>query len=103
MGARKKYKKVTEKMRMLQISNNAISEPIIQAMQPYIAFSDVDSTLGDVIYSGLVFDEIIDTVRMEIDTSEPISIPLKYHKELKRLNKLCSDYDYLMVIDNPKK
>ena len=66
MEARKYYKDVTEKMKMLQISNCAISEPILDAMQPYIAFQDVDSDLGDVIYSGLVFDEITDTLADEL-------------------------------------
>ena len=66
MKTRKHYKDVTEKMKMLQISSNAISEPILDAMQPYIAFQDVDSSLGDVIYSGLVFDEITDALANEL-------------------------------------
>lgn len=101
MGVRKHYKDVTEKMRMLQISNRAISEPIIEAMQPYIAFEDVDSSLGDVIYSGLVFDEITDSIANELsdENSQP-SIPLKYMEELRRLNALGKKYEYIMVIDN---
>lgn len=102
MGARKPYKDVTEKMTMLQISNNAISEPILDAMQPYIAFQDVDSDLGDVIYSGLVFDDITDTLADELLTFKEPSIPLKYVEELKLLNALGKKYDYIMVIDNPR-
>lgn len=102
MGATKHYKDVTEKMSMLQISNNAISEPIINAMQPYIAFQDVDSDLGDVIYSGMVFDEITDILADELIASKEPSIPLKYVEELKRLNALGKKYDYIMVIDNPR-
>jgi hypothetical protein len=104
MGARKHYKDVTEKMSMLQISNNAISEPIINAMQPYIAFQDVDSDLNDVIYSGMVFDEITDELAKELtdDILCTPTIPLKYVEELKRLNALGKKYDYIMVIDNPR-
>ena len=103
MGAKKRYKDITEKMKMLQISNNAISEPILNAMQPYIAFQDVDSSLGDVIYSGLVFDEITDTVSNEMsDEHAQPSIPLKYINELRNLNKLGKKYEYIMVIDNKK-
>jgi hypothetical protein len=101
--SRKHYKDVTEKMSMLQISNRAISEPIINAMQPYIAFQDVDSSLGDVIYSGLVFDEITDSIANELtdEHSQP-SIPLKYMSELRNLNELGKKYEYIMVIDNPR-
>ncbi len=103
MGARKFYKDVTEKMKMLQISSNAISQPILDAMQPYIAFQDVDSSLGDVIYSGLVFDEITDTVSNEMsDEHAQPSIPLKYISELRNLNALGKKYEYIMVIDNKK-
>ena len=101
MGAKKFYKDVTEKMKMLQISSNAISQPILDAMQPYIAFQDVDSSLGDVIYSGLVFDEITDAVSNEMsDEHAQPSIPLKYINELRDLNKLGKKYEYIMVIDN---
>lgn len=101
MGARKRYKDVTEKLKMLQISSNAISEPILDAMQPYIAFQDVDSDLGDVIYSGLVFDEITDALADElIDEHTQPSIPIKYIAELRNLNALAKKYDYIMVIDN---
>ena len=103
MGVKKRYKDVTEKMTMLQISSNAISEPILDAMQPYIAFQDVDSSLGDVIYSGLVFDEITDAVSNEMsDEHAQPSIPLKYINELRDLNKLGKKYEYIMVIDNNK-
>ena len=103
MGVKKRYKDVTEKMKMLQISSNAISEPILDAMQPYIAFHDVDSDLGDVIYSGLVFDEITDTLADEMsDEHTQPSIPLKYMSELRDLNKLGKKYEYIMVIDNKK-
>ena len=103
MGARNFYKDVTEKMKMLQISSNSISEPILKAMQPYIAFQDVDSSLGDVIYSGLVFDEITDTVSNEMsDEHAQPSIPLKYMSELRNLNALSKKYEYIMVIDNKK-
>ena len=89
---------------MLQISSNAISQPILDAMQPYIAFQDVDSSLGDVIYSGLVFDEITDALANELtdDILSKTIIPLKYIPELKRLNKLAKKYEYIMVIDNKK-
>ena len=101
MGAIKHYKNITEKMKMLQISSKAISEPILDAMQPYIAFEDVDSSLGDVIYSGLVFDEITDTLSNEMsDEHAQPSIPLKYMNELRDLNKLGKKYEYIMVIDN---
>lgn len=103
MGAKKKYKAVTEKMKMLQISSLAISQPIINAMQPYIAFKDVDSSLGDVIYSGLVFDEITDAVSNEMsDEHAQPSIPLKYINELRNLNELGKKYEYIMVIDNKR-
>ena len=102
MGARKPYKDVSEKLIMLQISNRAISEPILDAMQPYVAFEDVDSDLNDVIYSGLVFDDITDTLADELLTFKEPSIPLKCVEELKRLNKLAKKYDYIMVIDNPR-
>ena len=103
MDARRYYKDVTEKMKMIQISSNAISEPILNAMQPYIAFKDVDSDLRDVIYSGMVFDEITDTLSNELsDEHTQPSIPLKYVGELRRLNKLAKKYDYIMVIDNPR-
>lgn len=103
MGARKHYKDVTEKMSMLQISNRAISEPILEAMQPYIAFQDVDSDLNDVIYSGMVFDEITDTLANElIDEHTQPSIPIKHIAELRMLNELGKKYDYIMVIDNPR-
>lgn len=101
MGTRKYYKDVTEKMNMLQISNHAISEPILEAMQPYIAFQDVDSDLGDVIYSGMVFDEITDELANElVDEHTQPSIPIKYIAELRNLNALAKKYDYIMVIDN---
>ena len=101
MGTRKYYKDVTEKMNMLQISNRAISEPILEAMQPYIAFQDVDSDLGDVIYSGMVFDEITDELANElVDEHTQPSIPIKYIAELRNLNALAKKYDYIMVIDN---
>jgi len=103
MGAKKRYKDVTEKMKMLQISSNAISEPILKAMQPYIAFQDVDSSLGDVIYSGLVFDEITDALADKLcDEHYQPSIPLKYMSELRDLNELGKKYEYIMVIDNKK-
>jgi hypothetical protein len=103
MGARKHYKDVTEKMSMLQISNRAISEPILEAMQPYIAFQDVDSDLNDVIYSGMVFDEITDALANElIDENTQPSIPIKHIAELRMLNELGKKYDYIMVIDNPR-
>lgn len=86
---------------MLQISNHAISEPILEAMQPYIAFQDVDSDLGDVIYSGMVFDEITDELANElVDEHTQPSIPIKYIAELRNLNALAKKYDYIMVIDN---
>lgn len=101
--SRKHYKDVTEKMSMLQISNRAISEPILEAMQPYIAFQDVDSDLNDVIYSGMVFDEITDALANElIDEHTQPSIPIKHIAELRMLNKLGKKYDYIMVIDNPR-
>ena len=103
MGARKRYKDVTEKMTMLQISSNAISEQILDAMQPYIAFQDVDSDLGDVIYSGLVFDEITDALADEMsDEHAQPSIHLKFIPQLRELNQLAKKYDYIMVIDNKK-
>ena len=103
MDARRYYKDVTERMKMIQISSNAISEPILDAMQPYIAFQDVDSSLGDVIYSGLVFDEITDAVSNEMsDEHAQPSIPLKYMSELRNLNALGKKYEYIMVIDNKK-
>lgn len=103
MGAKKHYKDVTEKMSMLQISNRAISEPILEAMQPYIAFQDVDSDLNDVIYSGMVFDEITDALANElIDEHTQPSIPIKHIAELRMLNELGKKYDYIMVIDNPR-
>ena len=101
MKTKKHYKDVTEKMNMLQISNHAISEPILEAMQPYIAFQDVDSDLGDVIYSGMVFDEITDELANElVDEHTQPSIPIKYIAELRNLNALAKKYDYIMVIDN---
>jgi len=103
MDARRYYKDVIERMKMIQISSNAISEPILKAMQPYIAFQDVDSSLGDVIYSGMVFDEITDSISNEMsDEHAQPSIPLKYMNELRRLNSLGKRYEYIMVIDNKK-
>jgi hypothetical protein len=103
MGVKKHYKEVTEKLKMLQISNNAISEPILQAMQPYIAFKDVNTDLNDVIYSGMVFDEITDSLSAEMSNehAQP-NIPLKFIPELQRLNELGKKYDYIIVIDNPE-
>ena len=103
MKAKKQYKDVIEKMKMLQISNNAISEPIIKAMQPYIEFKDVRTDLSDVIYSGMVFDEITDSLSaaMSDEHTQP-NIPLKFIPELQTLNELAKKYNYIMVIDNPR-
>ena len=92
-----------ERLSMLQLSYNIISKPILDAMQPYIQFYDADSDLKDVIYSGMVFDEITDTLADELsdEHSQP-SIPLMYVEELKLLNSLGKKCDYIMVIDNPR-
>jgi hypothetical protein len=105
MKPKKFYKDVIEEMVVLQISNKAISEPIIKAMKPYIVFKDEEKEIKDLIYSGMVFDEIKDTIKKELEkdslTIPLTTIPLKYFKELKMLSKLAKKYNYIMVIDNP--
>ena len=100
MSIKKRYKSVTIKMTLLQISNYAIPEPIITAMKPYIQFKDVYTEINDTIYSGSVFKEIIEDLSNELsnELTQP-SIPLKFIPELKKLNKLAKKYNYLMVIE----
>ena len=92
-----KYKDVVEPMSMLQISNNAICEPLIKLMVGREAFNDYDNDIKDVIYSGAVFNDMIDEL-----SRDEIQLPVKYWTHLKEMDILCKAYDYIMVIDNPR-
>lgn len=105
MGAKKdkkaikqKYSEVAEKMKMLQISNNAIQEGIIKLMHGKEEFKDTNASIDDLIYSGGVFQEILHESR---DENMKPQLSEKILGQLTELIILCEKYCYIMVIDNP--
>lgn len=105
MGAKKdkkaikqKYSEITEKMKLLQITNNSIQEGIINLMLGKEQFKDT-TTNGDIIYSGGVFQEILEQA---IDPIGKVLLPNKVFGQLTELVILCEKYEYIMVIDNPQ-
>lgn len=95
---KKKYSEIAEKMKILQISNNAIIEPIIQKMIGKEEFTD-RTTNGDLIYSGGVFQEILNE---SLDENKRPQLSEKTLEQLTELIILCENYQYVMVIDNPQ-
>ena len=95
---KKKYSAIAEKMKILQISNNAIWEPIIQKMIGKEEFTD-KTTNGDLIYSGGVFQDILNE---SLDADEKPLLSEKTLEQLTELIILCENYQYVMVIDNPQ-
>lgn len=95
---KKKYSEIAEKMKLLQISNNAIIEPIIQKMIGKEEFTD-RTTNGDLIYSGGVFQEILNE---SLDVNKRPQLSEKTLGQLTELIILCENYQYVMVIDNPQ-
>jgi hypothetical protein len=95
---KKKYSEIAEKMKILQISNNAIIEPIIQKMIGKEEFTD-KTTNGDLIYSGGVFQEILNE---SLDADKKPQFSEKTLEQLTELIILCENYQYVMVINNPQ-
>jgi hypothetical protein len=93
----KKFKDVTEKLKMLQISEDAICDPILELLEGRACFIEYDDKINDIIYSGPVFSDICDELQ-----SEQVTLPFKYWPHLKELEILASKYDYIMVIDNKR-
>ena len=105
MGAKKdkkvikeKYSEITEKMKLLQITNNSIQEGIINLMLGKEQFKDT-TTNGDIIYSGGVFQTILEE---ETDLNGKVMLSEKILGQLTELIILCEKYEYIMVIDNPQ-
>jgi disulfide oxidoreductase YuzD len=95
---KKKYSEIAEKMKMLQICNNAILESIIQKMIGKEEFTD-KTTNGDLIYSGMIFQDIL------VESCDENNKPQLSEKTLEQLTELiilCEKYQYVMVIDNPQ-
>ena len=90
---KKKYSEVADKMRILQIPNNAIIEGVIQKMLGKEEFKDT-TTNGDLIYSGSIFDDILNEETFELSD--------KVLTQLTELSILSKKYQYIMVIDNPQ-
>ena len=93
-----KYSEVVEKMKILQITNNAIQEGIIKKMLGKEQFTDT-TTNGDLIYSGSVFQEIL---HESMDENMKTKLSKKVLEQLTELIILCYKYEYIMLIDNPK-
>ena len=93
-----KYSEISEKMKMLQISNNAIQEGIINLMKGKEEFKDL-TTNGDLIYSGSVFQTILEE---SYDKNLKPQLSEKILGQLTELIILCEKYSYIMVIDNPQ-
>jgi hypothetical protein len=95
---KKKYSEIAEKMKLLQISNNSIMESIIQKMIGKEEFTD-KTTNGDLIYSGGVFQTILEE---SLDENQKPQLSEKTLQQLTELIILCENYQYIMVIDNPQ-
>ena len=93
-----KYAPIIEKMRMLQISNNAILHDIFKLMIGKEEYKDL-TTNGDLIYSGGVFQTILEE---SYDDNKRPQLSEKILSQLTELIILCYKYEYIMLIDNPK-
>lgn len=90
---KKKYSDIADKMRILQIPNNAIIEGVILKMLGKEEFIDTTDN-GDLIYSGSIFDDILNEKSFELSD--------KVLTQLTELSILSKKYQYIMVIDNPQ-
>ena len=93
-----KYSEISEKMKMLQISNNSIQEGIINLMKGKEEFVDKTDN-NDLLYSGDVFQIIL---HESYDADKRPQLSEKILGQLTELIILCRKYQYIMVIDNPK-
>ena len=94
---KQKYSEVAVKMKMLQLTNNSIQVDIIKLMKGKEQFTDT-TTNGDIIYSSLVFKEILNESN---DENMKLQLSEKILEQLTELIILCEKYAYIMVIDNP--
>ena len=68
---KKKYSEVADKLKMLQITNGAIQEGIINLMHGKEEFTDTNASIDDLIYSGDVFQTILyELHRDKVDKSK---------------------------------
>jgi hypothetical protein len=91
-----KYADIIEKLKMLQITNNAIQEGIINLMKGKEEYKDL-TRVGDLIYSGSVFQTILEE---SYDENMKPQLSEKILEQLTELIVLSYNYAYVMVIDN---
>ena len=92
---KRKYQFVSEKLKMLQISNNAIIESIILLMQGKEQFKD-NTTNNDKIYTADVFQTILFE---SYDENQVPQLSERIVGQLSELIILCEKYQYVMVIN----
>lgn len=91
---KKKYKDVADKVKILQLPENAITDEILDALKGRESFLDADKTLNETIYHTLVFSEILDEIE-----DKKIDIKEKFIPQIKELNTLLQggNFAYLMI------
>ncbi len=81
-----------ESLKMLKIDEITIPQSILSVMSEGVAFVDADKELGEVIYYGSVFDEILDNHK-----DGHYEIPTKDMLYLVELSKLSAEYQYILL------
>ena len=99
-GAMVKYGKAisTSELKVLQIPRGDISKELLRQLDGRETFSDSDGSLSELLYYGSIFEtiggELIEAAKINstfIDDTLDI--------ELNVLISLCSDYEYVMLIN----
>lgn len=93
LTVQQKYRAVTDTLKILQINENAICDEVLKHMNESIAFEDADKSLGEKIYYGRVFEDILERC-----TNNEITIPAKFHSHLTDMIALAELYQYVMVL-----
>jgi len=84
-------------LNILQLSKKEIHRLIVEELKGMEAFKDTEE-IGEPLYYGDVFEQIIGEVS-EITKMKGTTFPPNFEMELKVLNTLCFNADYIMLVD----
>lgn len=86
---------VFNKVSMIQIPENALLHEVVEELSGREMFNDTDEDLGERIYSGDVFSQILEEILQREDTGFS-PVPQKVIDQLNFLSQVC-DAEYIQI------